>query len=93
MAPLTAGEVTPGEAAELSKLVEAYIGALEGENSISGFGQLRQETMRRDLERRLRAVEAAGSGRIEIWVRRDDGLVRSPRGEQMTFEEAEALAS
>jgi hypothetical protein len=30
MAPLTAGEVTPGEAAELSKLVEAYIGALEG---------------------------------------------------------------
>ena len=48
--------------------------------------------MRRDLERRLRAVEVAGSGRIEIWVRQDDGLVRSPRGEQMTFEEAEALA-
>ena len=48
--------------------------------------------MRRDLERRLRAVEVAGSGRIEIWVRQGDGLVRSPRGEQMTFEEAEALA-
>ena len=47
--------------------------------------------MRRDLERRLRAVEVAGSGRIEIWVRQDDGLVRSPGGEQMTFEEAEAL--
>jgi hypothetical protein len=47
--------------------------------------------MRRDLERRLRAVEVAGSGRIEIWVRQDDGLVRSPSGEQMMFEEAESL--
>jgi len=47
--------------------------------------------MRRDLERRLRAVEVAGSGRIEIWVHQDDGLVRSPRDERMTFEEAEAL--
>jgi len=47
--------------------------------------------MRRDLELRLRAVEVVGSGRIEIWVRQDDGLVRSPRGDQMTFEEAEAL--
>ena len=47
--------------------------------------------MRRDLELRLRAVEVAGSGRIEIWVRQDDGLVRSPSGEQMTFEEAEPL--
>lgn len=47
--------------------------------------------MRKDLERRLRAVEVAGSGRIEIWVRQGDGLVRGPRGEQMTFEEAEAL--
>ena len=47
--------------------------------------------MRRDLVRRLRAVEVAGSGRIEIWVRQDDDLVRSPRGEQMTFEEAEGL--
>ena len=47
--------------------------------------------MRRDLERRLRKVEVAGSGRIEIWVRQNDDLVRSPRGEQMTFEEAEAL--
>ena len=47
--------------------------------------------MRRDLERRLRAVEVAGSGRIEIWVRQNDDLVRNPRGEQMTCEEAEAL--
>jgi hypothetical protein len=47
--------------------------------------------MRRDLERRLRAVEVAGSGRIEIWVRQDDGLVRTPHGEPMTFEEAETL--
>jgi hypothetical protein len=48
--------------------------------------------MRRDLERRLRAVEVAGSGRIEIWVRQEDGLVRGPGGEQMTFEEAEGCA-
>jgi hypothetical protein len=48
--------------------------------------------MRRDLVRRLRAVELAGSGRIEIWIVRDDDTVRGPRGEQMTFEEAEALA-
>jgi hypothetical protein len=47
--------------------------------------------MRRDLEPRLRAVEVVGPGRIEIWVHQDDGLVRSPRGELMTFEEAEAL--
>ena len=37
-----AGEVTPGEAAELSKLVEAYIKALEKE----------------EFDQRLRAVEA-----------------------------------
>lgn len=60
------------------------------ENSISGFGQLKQETMRRDLELRLRAVELAGSGRSEIWVHQDDDLVRSPRGERMTCEEAQA---
>jgi hypothetical protein len=45
--------------------------------------------MRRDLELRLRAVEV-GSGRIEIWVCQDDDLVRIPRGEQMTCEEAQA---
>jgi hypothetical protein len=48
--------------------------------------------VRRDLERRLKAVEVAGSGGIEIWVRQGDGAVRGPRGEQMTLEEAETLA-
>ena len=47
--------------------------------------------MRRDLELRLRAVEVAGSGGVEIWVRQDDGLVRSPRSKPMTFEDAEPL--
>jgi hypothetical protein len=47
--------------------------------------------MRRDLERRLQAIEAAGSAGIEIWIEQDDGTVRGPRGEQMTHEEAEAL--
>ena len=42
MAALTAGEVTPGEAAELSKPVEAYIRALEAG----------------EFDQRLRAVEA-----------------------------------
>jgi hypothetical protein len=55
---------------------------------ISGFGQLTQETMRRDLEPRLPAVEVAGSGSIEIWVHQGNGTVRGPRGEQMTFEKA-----
>jgi hypothetical protein len=47
--------------------------------------------MRRYLERRLRAVEVAGSGRIETRVHQYDDLVRGPSGERMTFEEAEAL--
>ena len=49
--------------------------------------------MRRDLERRLRQIEATDvwSDRIEIWVDQGDGTVCGPRGEQMTFEEAEAL--
>ena len=55
---------------------------------ISGFGQLTQQTMRRDLERRLRAVEVAGSGSIEIWVHQGGGTVRGPRDEHMTFEKA-----
>jgi hypothetical protein len=47
--------------------------------------------VRRDLERRLRTVEVAGSGGVEIWIHQDDGTVRGPRGEQMTLDEAEAL--
>ena len=48
--------------------------------------------MRRELKRRLRAVEFSGSGGIEIWIEQRDGTVRGPRGEQMTIEEAKALA-
>ena len=48
--------------------------------------------MRRDLERRLRALEVAGSGGFEIWVNEGDGTLRGPHGEQMTREEAEARA-
>jgi len=47
--------------------------------------------MRRDLECRLRAVEVAGSGGIEIWIHQSDGTVRGPRGEQMTREEGAHL--
>jgi hypothetical protein len=37
--------------------------------------------MRRDLERRLRAVEVARPGGVEIWVDQGDGTVRGPHGE------------
>jgi hypothetical protein len=47
----------------------------------------------RDLERRLRAVEAARPRRCEFWIDQDDGTVRGPNGEQMTREEAETLAA
>ena len=48
--------------------------------------------MIRDLERRLRAVEAARPRRFEFWISRGDGTFRGPNGEQMTREEAETLA-
>ena len=47
--------------------------------------------IRRDLERRLRAAEVAGSAGIKIWIHQGDGTVRGPHGEQMLREEAEAL--
>ena len=47
--------------------------------------------MLRDLERRLRAVEAARPRRFELWISLGDGTFRGPSGEQMTREEAEAL--
>jgi hypothetical protein len=46
--------------------------------------------MRRDLERRLRALEVAGSGGIEFWIYQSNGMVRGPKGEEMTREEAES---
>ena len=45
--------------------------------------------MRRHLERRLRALEAARRGGCEFWIYRGDE-VRSPDGEQVTREEAES---
>jgi hypothetical protein len=45
----------------------------------------------RDLERRLRAVEAARPRDVEFWIYQGDGTVRGPQGEEMTLEEAEAL--
>ena len=49
--------------------------------------------MRNDLKRRLRAVEIARSGGVEMWVEQEDGMVRSLDNEQIvTREEAEARA-
>jgi hypothetical protein len=59
-------------------------------NSISGYGYSRIDTMRRDLERRLQALEVAGSNEPEMWFERDDGMVCG-HGKLMTYEEAEAL--
>ena len=39
--------------------------------------------MRRDLERRLRAIEVAVNV-VEVWIDQGDGTLRGPRGEQMT---------
>jgi len=49
--------------------------------------------VRRDLERRLRAVEAAraGSDDNEIWFEQGDGTVCGPHGVRMTREEADVL--
>jgi len=49
--------------------------------------------VRNDLKRRLRAVEIARSGGVEMWVEQEDGMVRSLDNEQIvTREEAEARA-
>jgi hypothetical protein len=48
--------------------------------------------MRRELERRLRAVERKGSGEIEYWICIGDGMVRNPSGDPLTREEVEARA-
>jgi hypothetical protein len=50
--------------------------------------------VRRDLKRRLRAIDVTGAkSGIEIWIGQGGGMVRGPRGEQMTREEAEALGA
>jgi hypothetical protein len=48
--------------------------------------------VRRDLERRLRALEAARSGGIDVWVIIGNGMVRGPLGEEIPREQAEALS-
>jgi len=49
--------------------------------------------VRSDLKRRLRAVEVARSGGIDMWIEQDDGMVRSLDGEQIiTRAQAEARA-
>jgi len=42
--------------------------------------------MQRELERRLRRLEVASSGRgkIEIWITQEDGTLSGPNGEHLT---------
>ena len=93
-AGVAAGDLTPSEAAEISKLVQGYCAALEGSQFDQDFWRLKRETMRRDLERRRRLVEIAdaGTGGIQIWIEHSDGTVRDLDGEETTRDEAEALA-
>ena len=48
--------------------------------------------MRRDLERRLQAVETAevGGSTSELWIKLADSRMRGPRGEVITQEDFEA---
>jgi hypothetical protein len=51
--------------------------------------------VRRELERRLQAVETAraGAGTVEVWIEQSDGFLRGPRGEVITMNEFEASRS
>ena len=62
-------------------------GRLRRTSSISAFGRLRHGAMRRELERRLQALETAQTRTIaaEVWIELRDGMLRGPRGEQVTL--------
>ena len=47
--------------------------------------------MRRDLERRLQAVQAAriGASTVELWIEMADGMMRGPRREMIPGDEFE----
>jgi hypothetical protein len=49
--------------------------------------------VQRGLERRLRDVETAcvEPPAAEVWIIREDGMLRGPRGEVMTEDEFEAI--
>jgi hypothetical protein len=51
--------------------------------------------MRRDLERRLRAIEIARAGANfgGVWIEQRDGMLRAPWGETMTRDAFEAARS
>lgn len=87
-AAVTAGEVTPGEALEMSKLVEAYIRALEAASSTSGawVGASAAEVWIKQSDGLLRgshgeimtedAFEEARSGRGTTVILPDNGYSR-----------------
>jgi hypothetical protein len=51
--------------------------------------------MRRDLERRLRAVEIVrpGANAGQVWIQQSDGMLRGPRGEIITRDAFEVVRS
>src|SRR5262249_16215369 len=64
-------------------------------NSIRDFRRLKRETMRRNLEQRLRYAELTGAqtGGIQIWIEQGDGPLRDLHVAETTRNAAEAVAS
>jgi hypothetical protein len=91
-AAVAAGEVTPGEAAELSKLVETFVRALEAHELEQRLRVVEEKPVQGKLEHRLRAIEARTPRGIDTWVGMGNGMVRGPLGEGIPYEEAEALS-
>jgi hypothetical protein len=62
---------------------------------IDGFGLLRQRTGRRDLERRLQAVETAqvGANVCEVWIKLRNDMYCGPRGETITRDAFDVVCS
>jgi len=61
----------------------------EQDTTPPGNGLIEAGAMRRDLERRLRAVELKRSRGYGLWIRQGDGKVRRASGSLLTCEELE----
>jgi hypothetical protein len=91
-AAVAAGEVTPGEAAALSKLVETYVRALEAHELEQRLRVVEEKPVQGKLEHRLRAIEARTPRDFDIWVEIGNGRVRGALGEEIPYGKAEALS-
>jgi hypothetical protein len=75
------------------RLIPAETGNVTAAVTVAGTSRTRVYELRKiDPAFAAEALEASGTGGIEIWVCSRGGVVRGPNGEQMTREEAEARA-